>query len=304
MITKNQTTRTLTAVDTRRGGATTTPSPVGRLRAALAGLLLTGAVATAQALPPEHEVQRLMLAVEEAVSAERWTEAADYLNRLQRLEEARPAEYYFYRGRVMAQSGHYNEARAALETYIAGTGADGDHYTEALKLITRIERSRGDRNGGRNGGEPVAEIRPATEQQSLAQLQRQYQVSTDREALVAHLNGRLSAAGWRREARLIRVGEPADVEYRVSAANGEIQIRESRAEQDGSRRLQAHVIRVYGISPAVNWDCESATGSCWVYDPRDGSRLLQLTNDRQAAADIASTLGRLIRNLQQPAGRS
>ena len=119
-----------------------------------------------------------------------------------------------------------------------------------------------------------------------------------------HLNSQLELAGWRKEARVIRVGEPADVRYQLSVANGDILIRESRVESGTDRRLISHTLRVYGVSPSVRWDCESATNACWIYDPRDGSRFLQLANDRAIAAEVASTLGQLIRELQRPSGNS
>src|SRR5690554_4291858 len=125
MMKKNQTTPSARrglpdcGGNVRKAGSVSNAASARWFRTAMAGLLMTGLAVTAQALPPEHEVQRLMLAVKDAVSAERWNEAADYLNRLQRIEEAKPADYHFFRGQVMAQSGHYNEARSALETYIA-----------------------------------------------------------------------------------------------------------------------------------------------------------------------------------------
>lgn len=274
------------------------------LIAALVFAVMAMTALSAHGLPPEHEVQRLMLAVEDAVAGERWSEAGDYLNRLQSLEAAKPPEYLYYRGRIMSQSGHYNEARSALENYIAGTGADGEHYTEALKLITRIEQARGDRDRStETGSEPVAEISPAGPH-SPERLRRLYLADSDSQALVMHLNSQLELAGWRKEARVIRVGEPADVRYQLSVANGDILIRESRVESGTDRRLISHTLRVYGVSPSVRWDCESATNACWIYDPRDGSRFLQLANDRAIAAEVASTLGQLIRELQRPSGNS
>ncbi|MEP3469668.1 MAG: hypothetical protein ABJN82_08770, partial [Marinobacter alexandrii] len=87
-------------------------------RSWLAGLVLSFSVVGAghaQALEPEHEIHRLMLATEEAVSAERWSEAGEYLNRLQVMKGENPAEYLYYRGRAMLQAKHFNEARSALE---------------------------------------------------------------------------------------------------------------------------------------------------------------------------------------------
>ena len=94
-----------------------------------AGLVLSSVLALqagfAQALAPEHEIRRLMLATEEAVAAENWSEAGEYLNRLQAMEGEKPAEYYYYRGRAMLQANHLNEARSALEQYITRAGAEG-----------------------------------------------------------------------------------------------------------------------------------------------------------------------------------
>jgi len=50
----------------------------------------------------------------------------------------------------------------------------------------------------------------------------------------------------------------------------------------------------------IEWSCENATESCWIYDPRDGSRFLRLGNDRDQAEVLANTLGSLIRKMQAP----
>ncbi|MFW5823368.1 MAG: tetratricopeptide repeat protein [Marinobacter sp.] len=256
-------------------------------------LLLVAGGATA--LPPEHEIQRLMLAVEESVEQEQWDQAAEYLNRLQRLEGDKPPEYLYYRGQVMARSRHFNEALSALENYVAGTGADGKYYTDALKLITRIEQERSSQAGrsGREGDEPVAEIAPAGDSDTDA----------DAAALVARLNRLFDQAGWRRDARIIREGSSPDVHYRISVTNGELRFRESR-QKDSRRQLSTLTLPVYGISPMIEWSCENATDSCWIYDPRDGSRFLRLGSDRDQAETLANTLGSLIRKLQGPAGNS
>lgn len=262
---------------------------------ALPGLVLAGSLllvaGSAAALPPEHEIQRLMLAVEESVEEGQWDQAAEYLNRLQRLEGDKPPEYLYYRGQVMARARHFNEALSALENYVAGTGADGKHYTEALKLITRIEQERSSQSGrsGQDGDEPVAEIAPAGESDKDA----------DAGALVSRLNRLFDQAGWRRDARIIREGSSPDIHYRISVANGELHFRESRQE-DGRRQLSTLSLPVYGISPMIEWNCENATESCWIYDPRDDSRFLRLANDRDKADQVASTLGQLIRRLQRP----
>jgi hypothetical protein len=53
---------------------------------------------------------------------------------------------------------------------------------------------------------------------------------------------------------------------------------------------------VFGVNPQVRWDCQSDT--CWIYDPRNGERLMQLAGNADRASEIARNLGRLIRTLQ------
>lgn len=276
-------------------------------RSLLAGMVMCSALmavsAPALALAPEHEIRRLMLATEEAVTAERWGEASEYLNRLQKMEGEKPADYFYYRGRAMLQAGHLNEARSALEAYVTRAGAEGDHYQPALKLITDIEKEHRAtvRELANNGGqvrEPVAIIEPASGQ-DITTLRQLYLADSDREALTVHLNALLETAGWRRDKTVVRLDRPADIRYRVSVSNGNLNIQEITRNTDETTVQTSSSFAVFGINPQPRWDCEPAVGACWIYDPRDGSRLFQLAHSRNQVNDIALTLGRLIRNLQQ-----
>lgn len=279
----------------------------GKARNRALGLVLASTMLASQAwaLAPEHETRRLMLATEEAVAAEKWGEAGEYLNRLQQLEGSKPADYFFYRGRVMFQAGHLNEAQSALETYVTSAGTEGSHYQKALKLITSVEKARKDRavapQNGNGESSKVAVIEPAGDQQ-LASLRQLYLVNSDQEALALHLNSLLEVAGWRKDQAIVQVDEPADVSYRISAENSAINLQEMRRDAEGRMVRTTETLSVYGVNPQVEWACEAATTTCWVYDPRDGSRMLQLALDREQTREIARTFGRLIRNLQQPAG--
>ena len=255
----------------------------------------------AAALAPEHETRRLMLATEEAVTAENWGEASEYLNRLQLLDANKPVDYHYYRGQVMLQSSHFNEAQAALEAYVTKAGAEGSHYQNALKLITGIERARKDKAQAPQTGEEarVAVIEPAGGNR-VASLRRLYLADSDREALVLHLNSLLGVAGWRTDQTVVRLDRPADIEYRLSSGGDAISIQEIRRNNSGGATRKTAQIPVFGINPQVEWGCEQAVATCWVYDPRDGSRLIQLSPNRGQAEEIAQTLGKLIRNLQAP----
>ncbi|KPP97886.1 M48 family metallopeptidase [Marinobacter sp. HL-58] len=265
----------------------------------LASLLMAGQV---DALEPEHEIRRLMLATEEAVTGENWGEAGEYLNRLQQLEGDKPADYYYFRGRVMLEAGHFNEARAALERYVSRAGEDGEHYRDALNLITRVEKERKQEgaNASENGqdkSEPVAIIEPAGEE-SLENLKQLYLAESDEQALVIHANTLLGAAGWRADQRIVRLDQPADIAYTLDRRNDTISIQESRREDNDRVVRTTESLGVFGVNPQVEWNCESSTSSCWIYDPRDGSRLMKLSEDRERAREIARTLGRLIKTMQ------
>ncbi|MDY6798240.1 MAG: hypothetical protein SVX28_05770 [Pseudomonadota bacterium] len=272
-----------------------------RVTALVRSMVLASALGAGQAaaLAPEHEVRRLMLATEEAVTSEQWGEAAGYLNRLQQLEADRPASYLFFRGKVMLQSAHYNEARSALEGYIKDAGTDGQYYREALQLITRIEKARKEAErasaNGQGESEPVAVIRPAGEE-TLDSLRKLYLADTDREALVMHLNSLLQLAGWRQNQTVAMLDAPPDIAYRVSVTGGTIQIQEARREQGDRINHDTETLDVFGVNPQVRWDCQS--GTCWIYDPRNGDRLMQLSGNAERASEIARNLGRLIRTLQ------
>ncbi len=258
----------------------------------------------AAALPPEHETRRLMLATEAAVTAERWGEAAEYLNRLQVLEGDKPADYLFYRGRVMMEAQHLNEARSALEQYVATAGVEGEHYNESLLLITEIEKNQNASAAqAKTLGDPetpVAIIEPAGVPSTGPNLRKLYLTPSETTALAAHLNNLLGVTAWRADQHLVKADVPADVAYKVSVAEGEIRVQESRRNPQGEISVSTQIMGVYGISPLVKSDCEPASPTCWVYDPRDGSRLFQLGGNRDQASEVAQTLGKLIKGLQAP----
>ncbi|WP_227714361.1 hypothetical protein [Marinobacter sp. 1-4A] len=281
--------------------------PVWRLKgrqmvkvAVMASALMAGQVA---ALAPEHEARRLMLAIEEAVTEESWGEAGEYLNRLQLLEAEKPVDYHYYRGKVMLQSSHFNEAQSALEAYVTKAGTEGEHYQDALKLLTNIERARKAKAQApqTSSDTKIAVIEPAGDSR-LESLRKLYLADSDREALVLHLNSLLGTAAWREDQGVVRLDKRPDIEYRVNVSGNAIAVQEIKRNSAGGATRTTAQVQVFGVNPQVEWGCEPAVATCWVYDPRDGSRLFQLAPNRTQVEEVAQTLGKLIRNLQVPSG--
>jgi hypothetical protein len=258
---------------------------------------------SAMALPAEHEIRRLMLATEQALTAENWDDASEYLGRLQQLDGERPVDFYFYRGRVMQKSELFNEAQASLEAYVTRAGKEGQYYTQSLERITEIEKLRKDRAVAAVTNNPAVLSQPriatieAAGGQSAADLKKLYLADSEEQALLMHLNSVLQLSGWREDKAFVQLNQPADIRYQVEKHSGSLLIQQI-IRQQGTMLRKSQQIDVYGISPLVKWDCEPSLATCWVYDPRDGSRLFQLGANQGQAEDIARTLGRLIRNLQ------
>lgn len=258
---------------------------------------------SAVALPAEHEIRRLMLATEQALAAENWESASEYLGRLQPLDGELPVDFYFYRGRVMQKSELLNEAQDSFEVYVTRAGQDGSYYKQALERITEIEKLRKDRalaaltnNPNTALQSPVAMIEAAGGQ-SAADLKSLYLAGSEEQALLMHLNSLLQLSGWREDKVIVQLDQPADLRYQVEKRDNGLLIQKITRQQ-GTLLRKSQKVEIYGISPLVKWDCEPSLATCWVYDPRDGSRLFQLGANRGQAEDIARTLGRLIRHLQ------
>lgn len=263
------------------------------------GVALVAASTTVSAAPlaPEHEVRRLTLAAQKAIAESRWDEAADHLGRLQHIKADKPAEYHFYRGRVMLQANQLNEAQSALETYVAEAGTEGEHYKQSLELITRIESQRGSNSAGKPQ-EPVAIIEPA-ERIDVGALQRLYLEDTPADALAAHLNSLLSLNAW--QPGPVRKENPDEsIEYRVTAdAQNGLQIRETQRRPGNGPTVRTRTVPVFGINPIISYDCYASDSSCWLFDPRDKSRWLRLANRPAAAEEVSQVMSELVRQLQK-----
>ena len=254
--------------------------------------------AWAQGLPVKDEMQRLMLATRKAVTQQRWDDASRYLTQLQNLKIKKPVAYLFLRGEVMFHDGQYDEARAALNEYVVKAGEKAKHYDKALELITSVDEAQR-KQASQPTEKTVATIKPAGNDE-IKRLEKLYLTDSPRKALLTYLNGQLDLHAWRGGGKVIRLQSRSGVRYRLSADdNGKLLVRTTRFKKGGQSIVTMSSMDVFGINPEVTDDCDTRLHSCWVHDPRDGSRWLRLGPDPDAAADIAGALTRLIQVMQR-----
>lgn len=261
----------------------------------VAALLLLGLFHCAvSALPLEHEQRRLLMATDNAVKEARWDDAAGYLSRLEALGDQQVLEYHYLRGRVMAQQGKALEAKASLETFVMGADVESERYREALALITRLESQP----VTPVAAEPVALIEPARpdtagKAQSVAK-------GSGSQGLLEQVNQQLEQLAYR-TGKVVRLDQLPVVQYVFGFGGaGELTVRESRLAGTGIPESVIRTLSVYGVSPVIRLNCQAQEQGCWLYDPRDGSRWLQVTGRVSDAELLARRIGQLIRSIQTP----
>ena len=123
-----------------------------RLHLAIARISLFGAVALtvllapksiAQVLPPEIQVDRLLVRAEREIEdGEHWSAVFTFERILAVCEEhglAIPAEFWFRHAGVLQGAGLHERAIEASMRYLQEVGRDGEHYRAALKILDAAE---------------------------------------------------------------------------------------------------------------------------------------------------------------------
>ena len=114
-----------------------------RLTTALAAILLVAAPLAAQ-LPPEIELDRLMVKLETAIAGGELREAHVTTVAIEELHDEQgielPHEYFFLKARLYLHLRGYLPAIQAITKYLTLAGREGERYREALALLNRTER--------------------------------------------------------------------------------------------------------------------------------------------------------------------
>lgn len=265
------------------------------------------------ALPPEHEVQRLLLSASKALDSDSMDKAAQQLERIQKLEIEPPSIYYYYQGRVFHHQKRYIEAKSMLETYVVRVGADGEHYSAALDMITVGEESLeaedkiSKENDPQSSAKPLTNIqwKPQSSDDYLSSLRQQYLANNDIDALRLHINSLLKDNAFH-GSRLKTKGQKKGTEYSVDiSSQRELLIKEKDYRGKSGPRLDVRKMDVYGIDPLIQYGCDYNQFVCWLYHPvNDRQRWILLDRNDQAAQDVSKAMSRLIRLLQKGSAKN
>lgn len=267
-------------------------------------LLLALATSPAMALKPSHEADRLILAAEEAIAANNYSQAAEHLEKARQLGISLPAEYDFFQGKVLYQRDEPARARSHLESYADQAGSGGEYYRETLSLITDIEqqgdRSKQTKQSATGTAEGTAELSWAdNQQQYVEEIQALYKSDDASKALIQHINSLLKfyAYGDERIIAASRMGTPS--RHRIHTSDrGEI-ISFSKFGLAEDEPFREKRFTVYGVDPYVEHQCDGSSASCWVLHPITSERWLQIVENEEVAAELGKAFSQLIKRMQK-----
>lgn len=251
-------------------------------------------------LPVEHEVTRLLLAVESSLEDGQWLKAQSQLQSLSGLKVNLPEEFYYFNGLVMARQQQSAAALDNLERYVIDAGKDGAHYIEALKLITRLDDSLAKTESPPGSDKLVDKaVIVGTERDGyIKSLQALYLTDDPVKALVMQINSLLSAHGYT-GSRVIKAHSQARVSYSLSTSGRDLIVQEKNYNQ-GVPVLTMSKLSVLGVDPYLDYDCSATELACWINHPGNKRvKWLKIDRDEMVISELSSALSKLILKLQQ-----
>ena len=108
--------------------------------------LLLPVVATGMQLPPDIQADRYLLVAERAIQEQDFEAAKAAMDEILELQAQHdlelPEEFLFRYAEVLARLDLHDEAIEAVTEYLTLVGRDGEHYREALELLTDTEAAK------------------------------------------------------------------------------------------------------------------------------------------------------------------
>lgn len=93
----------------------------------------------AMVLSPEMEADRLLMVAAKYTDQGKYNAAAAEFTKILDLKTKLPAEFYYQYGRHFYAIREFKKAGENMETYLKKAGAKGQHYRQALQMLTAIE---------------------------------------------------------------------------------------------------------------------------------------------------------------------
>lgn len=107
---------------------------------ALTTLLLCLATSQSQALTKEQRADQYLLQAQEAYRDGKHRSAVDYFSRIESLGVSMPAEFHFFYGSSLAETGNHTDAYLQLSRYLNQEGRGGRQYQNALSVHAEVEQ--------------------------------------------------------------------------------------------------------------------------------------------------------------------
>jgi hypothetical protein len=267
------------------------------------GLLVWAKLSFSSGLPPEHEMARLLIALEESVSKNSWALAADQLKQMRDLELRQPPESLFYEGMIKIHLEEFNGARLVLEKYVISEGSKGKYYEDALRLITKaeyseIEHQKAQQELGFRQDSTVELIDSSQRDGYIKSLQALYLTKDPIEALKLQVNSLLSAHPYT-GSRIKKSGVKEGVIYQIDVAKGVLTLQEKNY-QNGTPVLSIHSLDVPGLDPFIGVACSSREYMCWLQHPTDKySAWIKIDYDELVVEELRDAMTKLLQAIQK-----
>lgn len=273
-------------------------------------LAISGA---AHALPPQAEMDRLILAAQEALSVSDFDSAKGYLERVAPLALEPPAEFYRLQGEVMFNSRDWDKSQRGFEKFIEMAGRESEHYNQVLGRLTDIEQAKAlERTQQQIREENIAisagndeRVKLIENQKGEAydrQVQELFLDESLVQSLVTHLNSLLRSYVYI-EGKIKNYEKNNRVDYSVSVNKESVimltsrDVTQTRSGQKAA--MNVAYLNAFGVNPSVEFRCSKAIDSCYIKHPVNQSDWIRLAYDEAGADAIATALMRLLKALQR-----
>ena len=90
-------------------------------------------------LSPEIQLDLLINSAKSDMNAERWKDAVKSFEKAMNLEINLPGEFHFLYGKVLLETGNYDDSLSSLSNYLTLVGREGKHFEDAITLIVEAK---------------------------------------------------------------------------------------------------------------------------------------------------------------------